>query len=38
MVFWRESLCFVFDIDCFIGDFIGDAGNSYIGEENEKGE
>jgi hypothetical protein len=30
--FWRESLCFVFDIDCFIGYFIGNAGKSYSGE------
>lgn len=30
--FRRESLCFVFDIDCFIGYFIGNAGKSYSGE------
>ena len=36
IVFWTEFLCFVFDIDWFIGDFIGDAGNSYTVEEKER--
>jgi hypothetical protein len=37
IVFWTEFFCFVFDIDWFIGDFIGDAGNSYTEEKKETG-
>jgi hypothetical protein len=38
IVFWRESLCFVLDIDCFIGDFIGDASQQLNwGEKKQRG-